>query len=184
MTPTAQTPPAEWLPRGLAALDERFAKAKAEKYTVKTLADRKFAVTNGEGGAYEVDFTATNMGVCNCPDFQSRGSLLHACKHTARIVLEQWPAAYERYQARVRALATASITAWAQAAEAEAAPPSPADLPDPAQPAAPPARELITAVVHATLSRVMTEVLEALEARSAAIAEAVAAELAQEGAQR
>ena len=78
MTPTAQTPPAEWLPRGLAALDERFAKAKAEKYTVKTLADRKFAVTNGEGGAYEVDFTATNMGVCNCPDFQSRGSLLHA----------------------------------------------------------------------------------------------------------
>ena len=71
MTPTAQTPPAEWLPRGLAALDERFAKAKAEKYTVKTLADRKFAVTNGEGGAYQVDFTATNTGVCNCPDFQS-----------------------------------------------------------------------------------------------------------------
>ena len=80
MTPTAQTPPAEWLPRGLAALDERFAKAKAEKFTVKVVADRKFAVTNGEGGAYEVDFTATNTGVCNCPDFQSRGSLLHACR--------------------------------------------------------------------------------------------------------
>ena len=53
MTLTAQTPPAEWLPRGLAALDERFAKAKAERFTVKALADRKFAVTNGEGGILE-----------------------------------------------------------------------------------------------------------------------------------
>lgn len=184
MAPTTQPPPAEWLPRGMAALDERFAKAQAEKYTVRTLADRKFAVTNGEGGVYEVDFTVTNTGECNCPDFQSRGSLLHACKHTARIVLEQWPAAYERYQARVRVLATASITARAQAAEAEAAPSPPADPPVPAQPAAPPARDLITAIVTATLSRVMTEVLEALESKSAAIAEAVAAELAGAGAQQ
>ena len=182
MAPTTQAPPAEWLPRGLAALDERFARAKAEKFTVKTLAERKFAVTNGDGGAYEVDFTATNTGVCNCPDFQSRGSLLHACKHTARIVLEQWPAAYERYQAKVRELATASITAKVRAAEAEAqsAPAAPAPAP---QLAAPVSRDLIIAVVRATLSRVMTEVLEALEARSAAIAEAVAAELAQERAQ-
>jgi len=183
MTPTAQPPPAEWLPRGLAALDERFAKAKAEKFTVKTLADRKFAVTNGEGGAYEVDFTATNTGVCNCPDFQSRGGLLHACKHTARIVLEQWPAAYERYQVKVRELATASITAKARAAEAEATqspPTEPAALPQPAVPAS---RDLITAIVNATLSRAMTEVIEALEAKTVAIAEAVAAELAKESEQ-
>jgi uncharacterized Zn finger protein len=178
MTPTAQTPPAEWLPRGLAALDERFAKAKAEKYTVKTLADRKFAVTNGEGGAYEVDFTATNTGVCNCPDFQSRGGLLHACKHTARIVLEQWPAAYERYQAKVRELATASITAEVEAAQSAPAEPAPS-----AQPPMPGSRDLITAVVTATLSRAMTEVIEALEAKTAAIAEAVVAELAKEGGQ-
>ncbi len=181
MAPTTQAPPAEWLPRGLAALDERFARAKAEKFTVKTLAERKFAVTNGNGGAYEVDFTATNTGVCNCPDFQSRGSLLHACKHTARIVLEQWPAAYERYQAKVRELATASITAKAQAAEAEAALPPPPDPSAPAQPAAPPPRELITAIVAATLSRAMTEVIEALDGKSAAFAEAVVAELAQAG---
>jgi len=183
MTPTAQTPPAEWLPRGLAALDERFAKAKAEKYTVKTLADRKFAVTNGEGGAYEVDFTATNTGVCNCPDFQSRGGLLHACKHTARIVLEQWPAAYERYQAKVRELATASITAKVRAAEAETAQSAPAEPAASAQPPTPVSRDLITAVVTATLSRAMTEVIEALEAKTAAIAEAVVAELAKEGGQ-
>jgi len=183
MTPTAQTPPAEWLPRGLAALDERFARAKAEKYTVKTLADRKFAVTNGEGGAYEVDFTATNTGVCNCPDFQSRGSLLHACKHTARIVLEQWPAAYERYQVKVRELATASITARARAAEAEAPQSPPTEPASSRQPSAALTRDLIMAIVAATLSRAMTEVIEALEARTAAIAEAVAAELAKEGGQ-
>ena len=182
MTPTAQTPPAEWLPRGLAALDERFAKAKAEKYTVKTLADRKFAVTNGEGGAYEVDFTATNTGVCNCPDFQSRGGLLHACKHTARIVLEQWPAAYERYQAKVRELATASITAKVRATEAEAAQSPPAEA-APSPPPAPMPSDLIAAVVRATLSRAMTEVIEALEAKTAAIVEAVVAELAKEAAQ-
>ena len=183
MTPTAQTPPAEWLPRGLAALDERFAKAKAEKFTVKVVADRKFAVTNGEGGAYEVDFTAMNTGVCNCPDFQSRGSLLHACKHTARIVLEQWPSAYERYQVKVRELATASITAKVRAAEAETAQSAPAEPAPSAQPPMPVSRDLITAVVTATLSRAMTEVIEALEAKTAAIAEAVVAELAREGGQ-
>ena len=183
MTPTVQTPPAEWLPRGLAALDERFAKTKAEKYTVKVVADRKFAVTNGEGGAYEVDFTATNTGVCNCPDFQSRGGLLHACKHTARIVLEQWPAAYERYQAKVRELATASITAKVRAADVEAAQSAPAESAPSAQLPMPVSRDLITAVVTATLSRAMTEVIEALEAKTAAIAEAVVAELAKEGGQ-
>jgi len=183
MTPTAQTPPAEWLPRGLAALDERFAKAKAEKFTVKVVADRKFAVTNGEGGAYEVDFTATNTGVCNCPDFQSRGSLLHACKHTARIVLEQWPAAYERYQVKVRELATASITAKARAAEAEATQAPPTESASSGQPSAALTPDLITAIVTATLSRAMTEVIEVLEAKTAAIAEAVVAELAKEGGQ-
>ena len=183
MAPTTQPPPAEWLPRGMAALYEQFAKAQAEKYTVRTLADRKFAVTNGEGGVYEVDFTVTNTGECNCPDFQSRGSLLHACKHTARIVLEQWPAAYERYQAKVRELATASITAKARAAEAEAPQSPPTEPAALSQPVVPVSRDLITAVVNATLSRAMTEVIEALEAKTVAIAEAVAAELAKENGQ-
>jgi len=98
-------------------------------------------------------------------------------------VLEQWPAAYERYQVKVRELAMASITAKARAAEAEATqspPREPAALP---QPAVPVSRDLITAIVNATLSRAMREVIEALEAKTVAIAEAVAAELAKESEQ-
>ena len=173
MVPTTQTPPAAWLAQGMAALDERFAQAQAEQYSIRALTDRQFAVTHGDGGSYDVDFTTTPTGVCTCPDFQSHGSLLHACRHTARIVLKQWPAAYARYQAKVRELATASLTAQAGAAEVAAELASPTAPPLPAAP-----HELIAAVVTATLSRAMTAVLDVLAAQTTTIMAAVVTELA------
>jgi hypothetical protein len=65
-----------------------------------------FEVRNGEnaGGApYTVAFYEDHpTGQCTCPDYQGRGG--PACKHTAMVVLGQWPQQFERWQQRLREL--------------------------------------------------------------------------------
>ena len=177
----------ELLVRGMTALDERIAKARAGGFKVVAKAEKLFAVTNGEGGAYEADFSGTNTGVCDCPDFKTRGRYLHACKHTAATVLDQWPNAFERWEVKVRALARASIAQLPAETEVDSAPaPSmqPAiPAPDPglseAQDGAtgaggmatPPSaaapmtvdEQFVTTVVQATLPLVLARMLAAIE---------------------
>jgi hypothetical protein len=121
----------ELLVRGMTALDERMTKARAGGFKVVAKAEKLFVVTNGDGGAYEADFSGTNTGVCNCPDFKTRGRYLHACKHTAATVLDQWPNAFDRWEVKVRALARASIVELPAEPEPEPIPATsaqPADL--------------------------------------------------------
>lgn len=192
----------ELLIRGMTALDERIAKARAGGFKVVAKAEKRFMVTNGEGGAYEADFSGTNTGVCDCPDFTSRGRYLHACKHTAAAVLDQWPNAFERWEVKVRALARASIAQMPDEPEPEpAATPStqPAVLaPDPIlgrgqegiaetgrtatlPSAAAPAtvgEQLVTAVVQATLPLMLARVLTAIEEAAPEITRQVLADVA------
>jgi len=154
----------ELLARGMTALDERIAKARAGSLQVVAQAEKRFVVTNGEGGAYEADFSGTNTGVCDCPDFASRGRYLHACKHTAAVVLAQWPAAWDRWESKVRALARASI-AQLPAETRSASTLTPDDPPLPAAAAAPASAnaQLVSAVIQAALPLVLARVLAALE---------------------
>lgn len=174
----------ELLVRGMTALDERIAKARAGGLKIVAKADKQFVVTNGEGGAYEADFSGTNTGVCNCPDFASRGRYLHACKHTAAIVLDQWPGAFERWEAKVRTLARASIAQLP--AESEPEPSSavkgqpPAGTPPATQAAEPTTdrAQLVAAVVQATLPLVLARVLTAVEEAAPEITRQVLADMA------
>jgi hypothetical protein len=174
----------ELLVRGMTALDERIAKARAGGLKVVAKAEKRFAVTNGEGGAYEADFSGTNTGVCDCPDFTSRGRYLHACKHTAATVLDQWPNAFDRWEVKVRTLARTSITQLP--AEPEPEPVSATSVPPPAgMPLPAPATEpltaheqLVTAIVQATLPLVLARVLAAVEEGASAITRQVLADAA------
>jgi len=174
----------ELLVRGMTALDERIAKAHAGGFKVVAKTDKRFVVTNGEGGAYEADFSGTNTGACNCPDFASRGRYLHACKHTAAIVLDQWPGAFERWEAKVRTLARASIAQLPAESEPEPAPatgvqPS-VGTPPTAQAAEPTTdrAQLVAAVVQATLPLVLARILTAVEEAAPEITRQVLADMA------
>ena len=190
----------ELLIRGMTALDERIAKARAGGFKVVAKTEKRFVVTNGEGGAYEADFSGTNTGVCDCPDFTGRGRCLHACKHTAAAVLDQWPNAFERWEVKVRALARASIAQMPDEPEPAATLGiQPAVLaPDPIlgrgqngiaengrtatlPPAAAPAtvgEQLVTAVVQATLPLMLARVLTAIEEAAPEITRQVLADVA------
>ena len=154
----------ELLARGMTALDERIAKARAGSLQVVAQTEKRFVVTNGEGGAYEADFSGTNTGVCDCPDFASRGRYLHACKHTAAVVLAQWPAAWDRWESKVRALARASIAQLP--AETRSASTLGPDNPPLLAAAAAPASanaQLVSAVIQAALPLVLARLLAVLE---------------------
>jgi len=190
----------ELLVRGMTALDERIAKARAGGFQVVVKTEKRFAVTNGEGGAYEADFSGINTGVCTCPDFKTRGRYLHACKHTAATVLDQWPNAFDRWEVKVRALARASIAQLPAETEVE---PAPAPSAQPAVPAPDPGlsevqdgvagtdgtatppsaaapttvdEQLVTAVVQATLPLVLARVLAAVEEGASEITRQVLAD--------
>lgn len=190
----------ELLIRGMTALDERIAKARAGGFKVVAKAEKRFVVTNGEGGAYEADFSGTNTGVCDCPDFTGRGRYLHACKHTAAAVLDQWPNAFERWEVKVRALARASIAQIPDEPEPAATlgiqpavlAPDPilgrgqdgvaeagrmATLPSAAAPATV-GEQLVTAVVQATLPLILARVLTAIEEAAPEITRQVLADVA------
>ena len=192
----------ELLVRGMTALDERITKARAGGFEVVAKAEKRFVVTNGDGGAYEADFSGTNTGVCNCPDFTSRGRYLHACKHTAAAVLDQWPNAFDRWEVKVRALARTSIAQMPAETEAESVP---ATSTQPAVPgpnpglsqgedgatgvggmATPPSaaepmtvdEQFVTAVVQATLPLVLAQVLAAIEEAAPEITRQVLTDIA------
>jgi len=190
----------ELLIRGMTALDERIAKARAGGFKVVAKAEKRFVVTNGEGGAYEADFSGTNTGVCDCPDFTGRGRYLHACKHTAAAVLDQWPNAFERWEVKVRALARASIAQMPDEPEPAATlgiqpavlAPDPilgrgqdgvaetdraATLPSAAAPTTV-GEQLVTAVVQATLPLMLARVLTAIEEAAPEITRQVLADVA------
>jgi hypothetical protein len=66
-----------------------------------------FAVRNGKQDAptYTVAFYEdARTGKCTCPDFRKHGP---ACKHTALVVMGQWPGQLERWQEQVHALCAA-----------------------------------------------------------------------------
>lgn len=174
----------ELLVRSMAALDERIAKARAGGLKIGVKADRQFVVANGEGGVYAADFSKTNTGVCNCPDFVSHGRYLHACKHTAAIVLDQWPDAFERWEAKVRALVRAGIAQLPADSEPEL--PSavkgqpPAGI-SPATRATEPTTahtQLVAAAVQATLPLVLAQILAAVEEAAPEITRQVLADMA------
>jgi hypothetical protein len=186
----------------MVALDERITKARAGGFKVVAKTEKQFVVTNGEGGAYAADFNGTNTGVCDCPDFRTRGRYLHACKHTAATVLDQWPNAFDRWEVKVRALARASIAQLPAETEVESAP---APSTQPAVPAPAPGlsevqdrvagaggtgtspsdaapmtvdEQLVTAVVQATLPLVLARILTAIEEAAPEITRQVLADVA------
>lgn len=88
---------------------ERARKAlETGQYTIEPAASPSakaaFAVYNGEnanGDPYTVTFDEAHpTGTCTCPDFRERGG--PACKHTAMVVLGQWPQQFDRWQKKVR----------------------------------------------------------------------------------
>jgi hypothetical protein len=112
-----------------------------------------FLIANGGGAAYTVHFgqaTPNGLGTCTCDDWQQRGG---PCKHLLAAVLTQWPARLETYLAKARSVV----------------PPAPA-VPE----------AVVRAAVQSTLSHVLTAVMAAVDEQSAAIAEAVLAELTKE----
>jgi len=65
--------------------------------------ESRFIIENGDGVPYAVSFRGDKpTGACTCPDFIGRKG--PACKHTAMVVLDQWPDAFERWAEKVRAL--------------------------------------------------------------------------------
>jgi len=174
----------ELLVRGMAALDERITKARAGGFKVVAKTKKRFVVTNGDGGAYAADFSGTNTGVCDCPDFVSRGRYLHTCMHTAAAVLDQWPAAFDRWEVKVRALARASIAQMPAETEPESVPAASTQpsggTGTPPSAAAPTTvdEQFVTAVVQATLPLVMARVLAVIEEGASEITRQVLADLA------
>jgi hypothetical protein len=115
-----------------------------------------FIIANGGNAAYTVQFgqaTPHGVGTCTCDDWQQRGG---PCKHLLAAVLTQWPARLETYLAKARSVV----------------------LPAGAAPAVPEA--IVRAAVQSALSHVLTAVMVAVEEQSAAIAEAVLADLTKE----
>ncbi len=115
-----------------------------------------FVIANGGSAAYTVHFgqaTPNGLGMCTCDDWQQRGG---PCKHLLAAVLTQWPARLETYLAKARTVVP----------------------PAAATPAVPEA--VVRAAVQSALSHVLTAVMAAVEEQSAAIAEAVLAELTKE----
>ncbi len=115
-----------------------------------------FVIANGGGAAYTVHFgqaTPHGLGTCTCDDWQQRGG---PCKHLLAAVLTQWPARLETYLAKARSVVPPAATA----------------------PAVPEA--VVRAAVQSALSHVLTVVMAAVEEQSAAIAEAVLADLTKE----
>ena len=115
-----------------------------------------FIIANGGSAAYTVHFgqaTPHGLGTCTCDDWQQRGG---PCKHLLAAVLTQWPARLETYLAKARSVVPPAAAA----------------------PAVPEAA--VRAAVQSTLSHVLTAVMAAVEEQSAAIAEAVLAELTKE----
>ena len=65
--------------------------------------ESRFIVRNGDGVPYAVSFrNGKPTGVCTCPDFIGRKG--PACKHTAMVVLAEWPDAFDRWTEKVKAL--------------------------------------------------------------------------------
>jgi hypothetical protein len=115
-----------------------------------------FVIANGGGAAYTVHFgqaTPHGLGTCTCDDWQQRGG---PCKHLLAAVLTQWPARLETYLAKARSVVPPAAAA----------------------PAVPEA--VVRAAVQSALSHVLTAVMAAVEEQSAAIAEAVLADLTKE----
>ena len=115
-----------------------------------------FVIANGGGAAYTVQFgqaTPHGLGTCTCDDWQQRGG---PCKHLLAAVLTQWPARLETYLAKARSVVPPAAAA----------------------PAVPEA--VVRAAVQSALSHVLTAVMAAVEEQSAAIAEAVLADLTKE----
>jgi len=108
-----------------------------------------YAVRNGEnagGDPYIVAFyERTPTGVCSCPDFQATQG--PACKHTAMVVLAEWPNSLGRWKARVRTLCASA--------------PERAPAPQPEPQIAPPAADvetMIRQVVHERLSAMEAQI--------------------------
>ena len=157
----------ERIARAPAAIAERIERARQAPLTVTVKTDKVFVVANGDGHAYEVAFAQTPLGACTCEDFATRGGLLAMCKHTAAVVLSQWPDNFDRWEARVRDASAAALAAL------------PADPePEPTAAAAPVAADLVAAVVAAALPIVMEALLDALAASAEAITAKTAAVLA------
>lgn len=115
-----------------------------------------FTIANGGSAAYTVHFgqaTPNGLGTCTCDDWQQRGG---PCKHLLAAVLTQWPARLETYLAKARSVVPPAAAA----------------------PAVPEA--VVRAAVQSALSHVLTAVMAAVEEQSAAIAEAVLADLTKE----
>jgi hypothetical protein len=115
-----------------------------------------FVIAKGGSAAYTVHFgqaTPHGLGTCTCDDWQQRGG---PCKHLLAAVLTQWPARLETYLAKARSVVP----------------------PAGAAPAVPEA--VVRAAVQSALSHVLTVVMAAVEEQSAAIAEAVLADLTKE----
>lgn len=88
---------------------------EASQYTIKRLdglptaeavkAIATYAVRKGAGedAPYTVVFYETiPTGKCTCPDFKKHSG--PACKHTAMVVLDEWPDRFEKWQDLVREL--------------------------------------------------------------------------------
>jgi len=157
----------ERIARAPAAITERIERARSQPPRVTEKADKVFAVANGNGEDYEVSFAATSTGACTCEDFTTRGKLLAMCKHTAAVVLAQWPDNFERWETKIRELSAAAIAALPDDPEPElaSAPPAPATV-DAA---------LVAAVVAAALPIVLEIMMDALAANAEAIAVKTAA---------
>jgi hypothetical protein len=110
-----------------------------------------FIVANGGGAAYTVHFgQATPHGLGTCT-CDDWQQRGGPCKHLLAAVLTQWPARLETYLAKARSVVP---------------------------PAVPEA--VVRAAVQSALSHVLTAVMAAVEEQSAAIAEAVLADLTKE----
>lgn len=166
----------ERIARAPGAISERIERARNQPAQVTALTDKVFTVANGDGNAYEVSFTQTSTGACACEDFTTRGRLLCMCKHTAAVVLTQWPDNFARWAAKVRELSAATLAAL---------PDDPAPEPELvlAEPRAPQAAvvpvtvddDLVAAVIEAALPIVLEIVMDTLAANAEAIAVKTAA---------
>ena len=128
----------------------------AGQYTIRSVdvptakaagATATYAVRNGDsanGDPYIVAFyERTPTGVCSCRDFQATKG--PACKHTAMVVLAEWPNSLSRWKAKVRTLC---------APEPEPAPqPEPQDTPLSAE-----VETMIRQVVHERLSAMESQI--------------------------
>lgn len=159
----------ERIARAPAAIAERIDRARQAPPRVTAKTDKVFTVANGDGRAYEVSFAQAPVGACTCDDFTTRGALLAMCKHTAAVVLAQWPDNFDRWETRVREASAAALAALPDDPEPEPA----------AEPAAAPIdAALVAVVITAALPIVMEAMLDALAASVEAITAKTAAALA------